>query len=61
MSNKQILYLSIFTFLTVIAWIVFDIYHATTTSTVTPVQEKLIVPLTPTFDMEVISKLKGER
>lgn len=59
MSNKQVLYLSIFTLLTVVAWIVFDLFHATTTSTITPIQEKLIAPLNPTFETEIISRLKG--
>jgi len=58
MSSKQTLFLSIFTFLTVLAWIAFDVYHAVTTSTITPVQQELIKPLEPSFDKEVISELK---
>lgn len=58
MSNKQTLLLSIFTFLTVLAWIAFDVYHAVTTSTITPVQQELIKPLTPRFDTQVILELK---
>lgn len=59
MSSKEILFLSIFTFLTVLAWIAFDIYHAATTPTVTPIQQELIKPLNPKFDTEVILRLKG--
>ncbi len=58
MSNNQTLFLSIFTFLTVLAWIAFDVYHAGTVSTITPVQQELIKPLEPRFDMTVISELK---
>lgn len=58
MSSKQTLFLSIFTFMTVVAWIAFDIYHAAVTSTITSVQEKLIKPLEPKFDREVILELK---
>lgn len=61
MSSKQTLFLSIFTFLTVLAWIAFDVYHATTTSTITPVQEKLITPLTPEFDTVTIKALKERK
>ncbi len=58
MSNNQTLFLSIFTFLTVLAWIAFDVYHAGTVSTITSVQQELIKPLEPRFDMTVISELK---
>lgn len=58
MSSKQILFLSIFTFFTIVAWIVFDIHHVLTTSTVSPVREKLIKPLEPKFDHQVILELK---
>ncbi len=60
MSSKQILFLSIFTFLTVLAWIGFDVYHAITTSTISPIQQELIKPLDPKFDTATISKLKEE-
>ena len=58
MTNKDLLLLSIFTFLTVLAWIVFDAYHAAVTTTVTPTEKKLMEPLTPTFDRQIILKLK---
>lgn len=57
MNHKEFAILSIITFLTVIAWIIFGIYHAKTTSTVTSIQLKEIAPLTPTFDNEIIKKL----
>lgn len=58
MSNRQTLFLSIFTFITVLAWIAFDIYHAAVASTITPVQQELIKPLEPTFDTQVVLELK---
>lgn len=57
MSGKELLILAILTLVTVIAWIGFDIYHAATTSTITPVQQDLIKPLTPTFDHDTIVKI----
>jgi len=57
MNPKELSILSIITFLTVIAWIIFGIYHARTTSTVTNIQLKEIAPLTPTFDSDLIEKL----
>lgn len=61
MSSKDLLIISIFTFITVVAWIVFDVHHATTTSTITPLQEELIKPLESTFDQEIILKLKKRK
>lgn len=58
MNSKDLLILSILTFITVIAWIVFDVYHAITTSTITPTQKELIKPLKGSFDQEIILKLK---
>lgn len=61
MSSKDLLILSILTFITVIAWIIFDVYHAATTSTITPFQKELIEPLKPTFDQEIILRLEKRK
>lgn len=58
MSNRDLLILSILTFITVVAWIIFDVYHAATTSTITPFQKELMNPLEPTFDQETILRLR---
>ncbi len=57
MNRKEIVILSLITFLTVIAWITFGIYHAKTSSTLTKSQLTKIIPLTPTFDNDIIKKL----
>lgn len=59
MNRKEIYILAIIIFLTVIAWVAFGIYHAKTTITVTNIQLKEIAPLTPTFDNDIIKKLKN--
>lgn len=56
--GKDILFLSILTFITVVTWIVFDIYHAAKTSTIEPPLLHLIEPLPPTLDTDLISELK---
>lgn len=58
MSNKDLLILSVMTFITVVAWIASDAYHVSVTSTITAVEKKLMEPLNPTFDKEVIVQLK---
>lgn len=57
MNRKEFLILAILTLCTVISWIVYDIYHTATTSTITPVQQELMKPLTPTFDNDTIVKV----
>ncbi len=57
MNAKEILIISVLTLCTVLSWIVYDIYHATTTSTISPVQRELMTPLTPTFDHDTIVKI----
>lgn len=57
MLIKELFYFSIVTFLVVLSWIIFDVYHAVTTSTVTKVQQEAMTELNPTFDHEVILKI----
>lgn len=57
MNHKELYIIAIIIFLTVIAWISFGIYHARTTSSISKVQLKEIIPLTPTFDNDIIRQL----
>ena len=58
MTNRQILFLSLLTFLTVLAWIGFDVYHVVTTSTIKAIDQEMIRPLDPKFDTNTILELK---
>ncbi|OGK55584.1 hypothetical protein A3B56_02430 [Candidatus Roizmanbacteria bacterium RIFCSPLOWO2_01_FULL_45_11] len=58
MNSKDLLFISIVTFLTTIAWTVYDIYHTAVTSTITPVQQELIKPINPGFDQETLELLR---
>lgn len=60
MNKKEMTILSLIIFATVVAWIVFGIRHAGKKSTVS--QKELlqqIIPLTPTFDNEIIRELNN--
>ena len=59
-QNKDLLVISIFTLITVMAWIVFDVYHTAVTSTITEVQQKLMTPLDPKINLSTIQQLKNE-
>ncbi len=58
MSNKQALFLSLLTFFTVLAWIVFDVYYTLTTTTIKPVDQEIIRVLEPKFDIQTVFELK---
>ena len=57
--NKDFLTIAMFTLVTVFAWIVFDVYHAVRTSSVTEVQERLVAPLNPRFDQTTLNLIKN--
>ena len=58
MNNKDWLTVSIFTLITVTAWIVFDVYHAAVMSTITEVQQRLTTPLNPKLNPEILSQIR---
>ena len=58
MNRKEIMILSLIIFMSVVAWILFGIKHARTTSSISKIQLKEIVPLTPTFDHDTIKELE---
>jgi len=56
--GRDIFILSFLTFVTVIAWVAFDIYHTATMSTIKPPIQKLLSPLPPSIDTQLIEELK---
>ena len=58
MNRKEFYLIAIIIFLTVIVWIGFDIHRARTTSKLSNFKVLEIVPLTPTFDNDIINQLK---
>ena len=59
MNRKEIYLLAIITFLTVVAWIIFGIYHARKTSNVKELDIGKVAPLTATFDNDIINQLNN--
>lgn len=57
-GRRDVFLLSLLTFVTTVAWIVFDVYHSSVTTTISPEIEEKIVPITPTFDLPLVEGLK---
>lgn len=57
-AQKDILYISISSFVLVVLWIGFNLYHAHATSTIAPDLKLQIAPINPRFDTAIINKLK---
>jgi hypothetical protein len=58
MKDKDVLFLSVATLITALAWVVFDAYHAYTTYTISQELEEIAIPITPKIDTAIITKLK---
>ncbi len=58
MKHKDILLLLIPSFVLIVAWIVFSIYHSSVTSTITETVTKEILPISPIFDQDAIDAVK---
>lgn len=58
MNRKELAIIAIITFITVLVWMATGIYFAKTKPTLTDVQLQQIVPLTPTFDNDIIRQLE---
>ncbi len=58
MNRKELAIIAIITFITVLVWMTTGIYFAKTKPTLTDVQLQQIVPLTPTFDNDIIRQLE---
>lgn len=60
-SDRDLYLITIFTFITVLLWIYFELVRTTKTSTNTPVVNKLITPLTPKLDTDTLNILTIKR
>ncbi len=59
MNRKEIAILAVIIFFTVITWVIFGVSHAKNTTTITQKDLRQVVPLTPSFDNDIIKKMKS--
>jgi hypothetical protein len=60
-SDRDLLLITIFTFITVLLWIYFELVRTTKTSTNAPVVNQLIIPLTPKLDTDTLNILTTKK
>lgn len=60
-ARKDILFLSISSFIVVAAWIGFNLYHSHVTTTITPDLQMQIIPIQPYFDTATLQTLKTRK
>ena len=57
-SDRDLFLISLFTFITVLSWIFFELVKTTQTSTVSASVNQVITPLTPTLDTDTLDILE---
>ena len=58
MKQRDIITLLIPSFVLILAWVIFSIYHSSIASTITPTVSTQMSPIKPVFDINTISELK---
>lgn len=58
-AQKDIFYISLSSFILVVAWVGFSVYHKWTTTTISEDLQMQLTPIDATFDTQVIQKLKS--
>ncbi len=56
MSRKELLLAVILTFITVCAWVIFEVIHASSQTKTPPQLEELLQPINPTLDLKGIQQ-----
>jgi len=60
-SDRDLLLVSIFTFLTIISWVFFELVKTIKTSTVKSSVQEVIQPLKPTLDTGILDILEQKK
>lgn len=61
MKQKELLIISITIFLTIIAWLIADIYHIMTTEQVKLISPKVLKPINVNIDAQILKLLEEKK
>lgn len=54
-NDRDLLLISIFTFITVTLWVTFELLKTAKTTTLAPSTQQIVVPLSPDIDIETLT------
>jgi hypothetical protein len=57
-SDRDLLLISVFTFLTVSLWVFFELVKTTKTTTITPTVQQVITPFSSTLETDIVDMLE---
>jgi hypothetical protein len=60
-NDRDLLLISIFTFLTVSLWITFELLKTVKTTTVSATTQQIVVPLTSKIDIDTLTEIVQKR
>lgn len=60
-QDRDIVLVSIFTFITIVAWISFEFLKTAKTTTVSEPVQQLLTPLNSNLDLEILNELETRR
>ena len=61
MRQKELLIITITVFLTIIAWLIADVYHITTTEKVKLISPKVLKPINVNIDTQIFKVLEEKK
>ncbi len=61
MKQKEYLVLFVSALLLIILWVIFNIYHNYTTSTIDFNQEEIVIPIEGDFDMDAVNQIRTRK
>jgi hypothetical protein len=60
-NDRDLFFIAIFTFITVSAWVFFELVKTTKTTTVTNTVQQIVTPFTPTVDTNTLTILGNRK
>lgn len=60
-NDRDLLLISIFTFITVTLWVTFELLKTAKTTTLAPSTQQIVVPLSPDIDIETLTTVTNSK
>jgi hypothetical protein len=60
-KNNQLIFVAIFTIVTILIWIGADLYHISVNSTIPEDMKQIVIPINPTLDTKIFEELRSKK